>query len=101
MYYDRNRVAFFDEREQIYMEVKSVNRKNYKYTDYIFEKTTVRYVNIEGRVFMLLIPNGTEDKINDDYFEKKIDDDGSEDLCYHVFKGGWATEGKHISRTLP
>ena len=44
MHYDRNRVAFFDEREQIYMEVKSGNRKNYKYTDYIFEKTTVRYV---------------------------------------------------------
>lgn len=197
------------------MEVKSENRKNYKYIDYIFEKTTVRYINIDGRVFMLLIPAGTEDKINDDYSVNKIErdgfpstigrslaylvqlhlshhrtglcgnslkygestdklkfssqkvtedgnsqtietyltaeegyavrhilthynnengfevkcvfennsdrdfvlemissvaldglspfmyDDGSEDLRYHVFKGGWATEGKHISRTLP
>lgn len=197
------------------MKIESGNKKNYKYTDYIFEKTTVRYVNIDGRVFMLLIPNGTEDKINDDYLERKINDDGfpsslnggnsllvhlhlshhrtayyenslknsesteklkfsyqkvtenrdsqtietyltadegytvrhilthygsengfevkcvfenhskrdfmlemissvaldglspfmyddgSEDLHYHVFKGGWANEGKHISRTLP
>ena len=52
-------------------------KKNYKYIDYIFEKTTVRYVvTEENKVFMLLIPNGTEDKINDDYYKKIIDDEG-------------------------
>ena len=28
-------------------------------------------------------------------------DDGSERLTLHTFKGAWATEGKHIARTLP
>ncbi len=28
-------------------------------------------------------------------------DDGSKDLVFHTFKGGWATEGKLISTTLP
>ncbi len=28
-------------------------------------------------------------------------DDGSECLALHTFKGGWATEGKHIRHTLP
>lgn len=28
-------------------------------------------------------------------------DDGSESLALHTFKGGWATEGKHIRKTLP
>ncbi len=28
-------------------------------------------------------------------------DDGSDSLALHTFKGGWATEGKHIRQTLP
>lgn len=28
-------------------------------------------------------------------------DDGSESLVYHTFRGGWATEGKHIESTIP
>ena len=51
-------------------------KKNYKYTDYIFEKTTVRYINIDERVYMILIPNGTEDKINDDYSTKDTEYEG-------------------------
>lgn len=29
------------------------------------------------------------------------DDDHSEDLVYHTFRSGWATEGKHICQTIP
>ena len=52
--------------------------KNYTHYDYMFEKTTVRYVvtDEEKAVFMLLIPNGTEGIINDDYYTKKINDEG-------------------------
>ncbi len=52
--------------------------KNYTHYDYKFEKTTVRYVitDEEKAVFMLLIPNGTEGIINDDYYTKKINDEG-------------------------
>lgn len=58
------------------MKTQSAEKKNYKYTDYIFEKTTVRYVNVENKVFMLLIPNEKISEINDDYFTKKTDDGG-------------------------
>lgn len=58
------------------MKINTGERKNYSYTDYVFEKTTVRYVNFENKVFMLLIPNGTENKINDDYYTKVINDEG-------------------------
>lgn len=52
--------------------------KNYTHYDYKFEKTTVRYVitDEEKAVFMLLIPNGTECIINDDYYTKKINGEG-------------------------
>ena len=49
------------------MNINTGERKNYIYTDYVVDKTTVRYVNFENKVFMLLFPNGTENKINDDY----------------------------------
>lgn len=54
------------------------HKKNYTYIDYRFEKTTVRYVvtDMEKAVFMLLIPNGCESKINDDYYTKKLNDEG-------------------------
>lgn len=60
------------------MKTKITNNENYSCKDYIFDKTTVRYVIMHETesVFMLLIPNGTEDKINDDYFTKKIIDEG-------------------------
>lgn len=58
------------------MTVQKRSRKNYTYTDYIFEETTVRYVNVDGSVFMLLIPNDTVDRVNDDYFKKVINDGG-------------------------
>ncbi len=43
--------------------------KNYTYKDYIFGKTTVRYVilNESKNVFMLLIPSNRTDEINDTY----------------------------------
>lgn len=58
------------------MKTKTGNKKNYTYTDYIFDKTTVRYINVQNSVFMLLLPNGTENSINDDYYTKKINDEG-------------------------
>lgn len=53
-------------------------KKNYTYYDYEFEKTTVRYVVTDEikAVFMLLIPNGMMDRINDYYSTKKINDEG-------------------------
>lgn len=54
------------------------HKKNYTYIDYRFEKTTVRYVitDEEKAAFMLLIPNGCESRINDDYYTKKLNDEG-------------------------
>ncbi len=52
--------------------------KNYTFYEYKFEKTTVRYIIIDDTksTFMLLIPNGMENRIRDDYYTKKIDDEG-------------------------
>jgi len=60
------------------MTAKMGTLKNYTYYDYEFEKTTVRYVvmNDSKSVFMLLIPNGMQELINDTYETVKIDDGG-------------------------
>lgn len=58
------------------MKIESGKEKNYQFTDYIFEKTTVRYVIVEQKVFMLLLPNEIKHKNNDDYFTKKYNEDG-------------------------
>ena len=60
------------------MKKKSGKNKNYEFYDYIFEKTTVRYVVMDDTkaVFMLLIPNGTESDINDNYNTVKVNDNG-------------------------
>lgn len=60
------------------MERKFSENNRYKNYDYIFEKTTVRYVVMKDTeaVFMLLIPNGTEGMINDTYASVKLNDNG-------------------------
>lgn len=67
----------------INMEMKKGSLKNYSYTDYMFEKTTVRYVvmNETDRVFMLLIPSGMESKVNDTYETVKRLEDGFPNNC--------------------
>ena len=56
-----------------------------KYTkkDYKFEKTTVRYIvmNDTKSTFMIMFPNGYEDRINDRYETVKINDDGFPNTC--------------------
>jgi len=57
--------------------------KNYTYYDFSFEKTTVRYIVMNGskNVFMLLIPNGMKSMINDTYETVKINDGGYFNNC--------------------
>lgn len=60
------------------MERTEGHKKNYTYIDYRFEKTTIRYIitDEEKAAFMLFIPNGYESGINDDYYTKKLNDEG-------------------------
>ncbi|MGN0178019.1 MAG: glycoside hydrolase family 36 protein [Monoglobaceae bacterium] len=63
------------------MVIEKGMKDNYQYMDYIFEKTTVRYIvmnDTEG-TFMLMIPNGVTDLINDTFKTVKISDDGFPD----------------------
>lgn len=57
--------------------------KNYKYTDYIFEKTTARYVvmNDTGAVFMLLFPNEYLNLIIDNYETVNLGENGFPNHC--------------------
>ena len=59
------------------MQALQTNGNNYTFYDYKFSKTTVRYVVMSDTkaVFMLLLPCGMEDKVNDT-FEKVIVNDG-------------------------
>ena len=52
--------------------------KNYTSYDYQFEKTTVRYVVMDEskNTFMLLIPNGMENLVCDEYFTRKFNNEG-------------------------
>lgn len=57
--------------------------KNYKYTDYVFEKTTVRYVvmNDTEAVFILLFPNEYSNRIVDNYETVKLRENGFPNHC--------------------
>lgn len=51
------------------MERTEGKKKNYRFIDYRFSETTVRYVVMEesGAAFMQLLPQGTEEAVNDRY----------------------------------
>lgn len=65
------------------MDVNKGLNKNYICTDYVFEKTTVRYVimNDTKAVFMLLFPNEYSEKIVDNYETVKKRDNGFPNHC--------------------
>lgn len=59
--------------------IKTENKiKNYTSYDYQFEKTTVRYVVMDDTkaTFMLLIPNGMQELVCDEYYTKQFNSDG-------------------------
>lgn len=60
-----------------------------------FEVTT-EFINNTGNSVMLeMITSASLDNLC--MFDK---DDGSKDLVFHTFRGGWSTEGKHIETRL-
>lgn len=65
------------------MDINKGLNTNYKYTDYVFEKTTVRYVvmNEAETVFMLLFPNKYTNKICDTYMTKEVFRYGFQNNC--------------------
>ena len=60
-------------------------------------EVSCEFINNTGKTVLLeMITSASLDNMS-----PFMTDDGSESLSLHTFKGGWATEGKHIARTLP
>lgn len=60
-------------------------------------EVTCTFVNNTGRPVRLEMLSS----VSIDGLSPYCTDDGSEDLAVHMFRSGWATEGKHICRSLP